>query len=113
MAFASLRRALSAGLLAGLAASLAQEGASSPKASYGSKFWNMFGALPDNAPEWCKSEAALTWEEKKQRVAQHATLMWAKQTVKELKETNQTIPKWMDDMVTRDARQGQMKWAVK
>jgi len=90
-----------------------QEGASSPKASHGNRFWNMFGALPDNAPEWCKSEAALSWEEKKQRVAQHATLMWAKQTVKELKETNQTIPQWMDDMVTRDARQGQMKWAVK
>ena len=39
--------------------------------------------------------------------------MWAKQTVKELRETNQTIPQWMDDMVTKDARQGQMKWAVK
>jgi hypothetical protein len=103
-----LQCALSAGLIVG-AASLKQEGASGPK----SKFWNMFGGLPDNAPEWCKSESALTWEEKKQRVAQHATLMWAKQTVKELKETNMTVPKWMDDMVAKDARQGQMKWAVK
>jgi len=91
------------------AASLKQEGALGPK----SKFWNMFGSLPNNAPEWCKSESNLTWEEKKSRVAQHATLMWAKQSVKELRESNQTAPKWMDDMVDKDAKQGQMKWAVK
>jgi len=103
-----LQCALSAGLIVG-AASLQQEGALGPK----SKFWNMFGSLPANAPEWCKSEANLTWEEKKQRVAQHATLMWAKQSVKELHEINGTVPKWMDDMVAKEAKQGQMKWAVK
>jgi len=103
-----LQCALSAGLIAG-AASLKQEGATGPK----SKFWNRFGSLPENAPEWCKSESALTWEEKRQRVAQHATLMWAKQSVKEMHESNMTAPQWMEDMVTKDARQGQMKWAVK
>jgi len=102
-----LQRVISGGLLVGVA-SIQQESYSGPK----NRFWNMFGTLPDNAPEWCKSESALTWEEKRQRIAQHATLMWAKQTVKDLRETNQTIPQWMDDMVTKDARQGQMKWAV-
>jgi hypothetical protein len=104
-----LQRFLLGGLLAGVASAVQQEVGLGPK----SRFWNMFGSLPDNAPEWCKSDSALTWEEKRQRVAQHATLVWAKQSVKELRETNQTIPKWMDDMVTKDARQGQMKWAVK
>jgi len=103
-----LQRALSSGLLVGVA-SVQQEVYSGPR----NRFWNMFGTLPDSAPEWCKSEGALSWEEKRQRIAQHATLVWAKQTVKELRETNQTIPQWMDDMVTKDARQGQMKWAVK
>jgi len=86
-----------------------QEAGSGPA----SRFWNLFRGLPENAPDWCRSEANLTWEEQRRRVSQRATLVWAKQTVKELREANQTIPKWMDDMVTKDARQGQMKWAVK
>jgi len=117
---------LSAGLLAGVAslelqqemsyglqqelsyvASLQQE-MSSSKA-----FWNMFGALPGNAPDWCRSEGNLTWEEKRRRVEQRATLQWAKQQVKELIEKNQTVPKWMDEMVTRSTKDGQMKWAAK
>jgi hypothetical protein len=101
---------LSGGLLAGVASLEVQQEVGSGPAS---RFWNMFKGLPESAPEWCKSETALSWEEQRRRVSQRATLVWAKQTVKELRETNQTIPKWMDDMVTRDARQGQMKWAVK
>jgi len=105
-----VQRILSAGLAVSVASlDVQQEGGSGPA----SRFWNMFKGLPENAPEWCKSETALTWEEQRRRVSQRATLVWAKQMVKELRETNQTIPKWMDDMVTKDARQGQMKWAVK
>ncbi|CAK0889666.1 unnamed protein product, partial [Prorocentrum cordatum] len=33
--------------------------------------------------------------------------------VQELLEKNETIPKWMDDMVARSTKQGQMKWAAK
>jgi len=55
----------------------------------------------------------LTWEEKRRRVEQRATLQWAKQQVKELIEKNQTVPKWMDEMVTRSTKDGQMKWAAK
>jgi len=105
-----VQRILSVGLAVSVASlDVQQEGGSGPA----SRFWNMFKGLPENAPEWCKSETALTWEEQRRRVSQRATLVWAKQMVKELRETNQTIPKWMDDMVTKDARQGQMKWAVK
>jgi len=127
-----LQQVLSAGLLAGvasfqqemsyqqemsLATSLQQEmsyvASLQQEMSSSAAFWNMFGALPDDAPDWCRSEEKLSWEEKRHRVEQRATLQWARQQVQGMIEKNQTVPEWMDEMVARSTQQGQMKWAAR
>merc|ERR1719401_286353 len=68
-------------------------------------------ALGD-APEWCKNESQLSWKQRKERFQQHATLEWAKTQMKKLVETNETVPSWMEQIVTADEKRGRMKWAV-
>jgi len=71
-----------------------------------------FGILPDNAPTWCKDESQLTWKQRKERMQQHITLEWAKKMVKQMLEQNETVPEWMDKIVSDDERRGKTKWAV-
>jgi len=66
----------------------------------------------DLIPEWCKNDTQLTWKQRKERMQQHATLQWCKKEVKELREKNETVPAWMDKLVTDDENKGRMKWAV-
>mmetsp|Transcript_95697 Transcript_95697/g.252852 ORF Transcript_95697/g.252852 Transcript_95697/m.252852 type:complete len:275 (+) Transcript_95697:96-920(+) len=66
----------------------------------------------EEAPEWCKNETELTWQQRKERMQQHATLQWAKKQAAKLREENQTIPEWMDKIVTDDENRGKLKWAV-
>jgi len=71
--------------------------------------------MAEDAPEWCKNETELTWKQRKQRMEQHATLLWAKKMVKQLRETdgeNATIPGWMDKIVSEDESRGKLRWAV-
>jgi len=70
------------------------------------------GLLLDPTPEWCKNETQLTWKQRKERMQQHTTLQWCKKQVKELTEKNESIPEWMDKLVTADENRGKMKWAV-
>jgi len=71
-----------------------------------------FGPLPSDAPAWCKAEADLTWKQRKERMEQHATLDWAKKQARRLHEENETVPEWMDKLVSDDEKRGKMKWAV-
>jgi len=71
-----------------------------------------FGLLPESAPTWCKNETQLTWKQKKERMEQHLTLDWAKKMVKQMLEQNETVPEWMDKMVSDDEQRGKTKWAV-
>merc|ERR1719382_2417767 len=69
-------------------------------------------SLDEEAPEWCKNETELTWQQRKERMQQHATLQWAKKQATKLRDENQTIPEWMDKIVTDDENRGKLKWAV-
>jgi len=71
-----------------------------------------FGPLPDSAPAWCKNETQLTWVQRKERMQQHQTLEWAKKMVKQMLEQNETVPEWMDKLVSDDEKRGKTKWAV-
>jgi len=71
-----------------------------------------FGPLPEDAPSWCKNETQLTWAQRKERMQQHQTLEWAKKMVKQMLEQNETVPEWMDKIVSDDERRGKTKWAV-
>jgi len=71
-----------------------------------------FGHLPESAPTWCKEEAQLTWAQRKERMQQHLTLEWSKKMVKQALEQNQTVPEWMDKIVSDDEKRGKAKWAV-
>jgi len=70
------------------------------------------GLLLDPMPEWCKNDTQLTWKQRKERMQQHATLQWAKKQAKALREGNQTMPEWMEKIVTDDENRGKLKWAV-
>jgi len=71
-----------------------------------------FGILPESAPAWCKDESQLTWKQRKERMQQHVTLEWAKKMVKQMLEQNETVPEWMDKIVSDDEKRGKTKWAV-
>jgi hypothetical protein len=71
-----------------------------------------FGILPENAPSWCKNETQLTWKQRKDRMQQHLTLEWSKKMVKQMLEQNETVPEWMDKIVSDDEKRGKAKWAV-
>jgi len=68
-------------------------------------------SMDEEAPEWCKNETELTWQQRKERMQQHATLQWAKKQAAKLRDENQTIPEWMDKVVTDDENRGRLKWA--
>jgi len=68
--------------------------------------------LLDPMPEWCKNDTQLTWKQRKERMQQHTTLQWCKKQVKELTEKNESVPEWMEKLVTADENRGKMKWAV-
>jgi len=80
--------------------------------SFGTLMEGSFGPLPSDAPTWCKMEADLTWKQRKERMEQHATLEWAKKQTQKLHEENETVPEWMDKLVSDDEKKGKMKWAV-
>jgi hypothetical protein len=80
--------------------------------SFGTFAEGAFGPLPSDAPAWCKEEADLTWKQRKERMEQHATLEWAKKQTKRMHEENETVPEWMDKLVSDDEKRGKMKWAV-
>jgi len=80
--------------------------------SFGTFAEGAFGRLPSDAPSWCKAEADLTWKQRKERMEQHTTLEWAKKQAKRLHEENETVPEWMDKLVSDDEKRGKMKWAV-
>jgi len=80
--------------------------------SFGTLEEGAFGHLPSDAPSWCKMEADLTWKQRKERLEQHATLEWAKKQTKKLHDENETVPEWMDKLVSDDEKRGKMKWAV-
>merc|ERR1719188_2565617 len=69
-------------------------------------------SLEEDAPEWCKNETELTWKQRKERMQQHATLQWCKKQYRELTEKNESVPEWMEKLVTEDENRGRMKWAV-
>merc|ERR1719373_1200245 len=71
-----------------------------------------FGPMPPDAPVWCKNEPDLTWKQRKERMEQHATLEWAKKQTTRMHEENETVPEWMDKLVSEDEKRGKMKWAV-
>jgi len=71
-----------------------------------------FGILPENAPSWCKNESQLSWKQRKERMQQHLTLEWSKKMVKQMLEQNETVPEWMDKIVSDDEKKGKTKWAV-
>jgi len=71
-----------------------------------------FGLLPDDAPTWCKNETQLTWSQRRERLQQHSTLLWAKRMVKQMAEENATVPEWMDKIVSDDEKKGKSRWAV-
>jgi len=71
-----------------------------------------FGSLPESAPAWCKDEEQLTWKQRKERMQQHLTLEWSKKMVKQMLEQNETVPEWMDKLVSDDEKRGRTKWAV-
>jgi len=68
--------------------------------------------LLDPTPEWCKNETELDWKQRKERMQQHTTLQWCKKQYKDLTERNESVPQWMEKMVTEDENRGKMKWAV-
>merc|ERR1719333_1476530 len=70
------------------------------------------GEVVDDSPEWCKNETQLTWKQRKQRMQQHATLEWCRKQYRELTEKNESVPEWMEKLVTEDENRGRMKWAV-
>merc|ERR1719382_2403590 len=97
---------------------LLQSGVSKIKGS--GMFWNQFGStfvegsfgiMPENAPTWCKDEAQLTWKQRKERMEQHLTLEWAKKMVKQMLDQNETVPVWMDKLVSDDEQRGKTKCA--
>jgi hypothetical protein len=69
-------------------------------------------SMDEEAPEWCKNETELTWQQRKERMQQHTTLQWAKRQAAKLRDDKQTIPEWMDKIVTDDENRGRLKWAV-
>jgi len=74
-----------------------------------------FGLVADDAPTWCKNDTQLTWAQRKERMEQHNTLLWAKKMVKTLQDAageNATIPEWMDKIVSDDDKKGKCRWAV-
>jgi hypothetical protein len=71
-----------------------------------------FGLLPESAPAWCKDETQLTWKQRKERMQQRLTLEWSKKMVKQMLEQNETVPEWMDKLVSEDEKRGKTKWAV-
>jgi len=71
-----------------------------------------FGLVSDDAPTWCKNETQLTWLQRKDRMQQHNTLLWAKKMVKQMLEDNATVPEWMYNIVSADERKGKSRWAV-
>jgi len=71
-----------------------------------------FGPLPESAPTWCKNDTQLTWAQRKERMQEHQTLEWAKKMVKQMFEQNETVPEWMDKVVSEDEKRGKTKWAV-
>jgi len=78
----------------------------------GSNLEGSFGHLPENAPTWCKEDVQLTWRERMERMQQHLTLEWSKKMVKQMLEQNETIPEWMDKIVSEDEKRGKTKWAA-
>lgn len=74
--------------------------------------FDLSSGLLDPMPEWCKNDTQLTWKQRKERMQQHTTLQWCKKQYKELTEKNETVPQWMEKMVTEDENRGKMKWAV-
>ncbi|CAK0831496.1 unnamed protein product [Prorocentrum cordatum] len=71
-----------------------------------------FGILPEGAPAWCKDDSQLTWKQRRERMQEHVTLEWAKKAVKQMLEQNETVPEWMDKIVSDDEKRGKAKWAV-
>jgi len=71
-----------------------------------------FGMLPEDAPSWCKNESQLSWRQRRERMQQHLTLEWSKKMVKQMLDQNETVPEWMDKMVSDDEQRGKTKWAV-
>jgi len=74
--------------------------------------FDMSSGLLDPIPEWCKNDTQLTWKQRKERMQQHTTLQWCHKQYKELTEKNESVPEWMEKMVTDDENRGKMKWAV-
>jgi len=68
--------------------------------------------MGEEAPEWCKNDTELTWQQRKERMQQHTTLQWAKRQVTKLRDENETIPEWMDRIVTDDENRGKLRWGV-
>lgn len=75
-------------------------------------FGTLLGEDTPDRPEWCVNETSLTWKQRKERAQQQATLQWSKQQVKRLRANNDTVPVWMDIIVSADENRGRMKWAV-
>ncbi|CAK0828224.1 unnamed protein product [Prorocentrum cordatum] len=71
-----------------------------------------FGMLPEDAPSWCKNESQLSWRQRRERMQQHLTLEWSKKMVKQMLDQNETVPEWMDKIVSDDEKRGKSKWAV-
>jgi hypothetical protein len=74
--------------------------------------FDLSAIMLDPTPEWCKNETQLTWKQRKERMQQHATLQWCKKQYRELTEKNESVPEWMEKLVTEDENRGRMKWAV-
>jgi len=68
--------------------------------------------MGEEAPEWCKNDTELTWQQRKERMQQHTTLQWAKRQATKLRDENETIPEWMDRIVTDDENRGKLRWGV-
>jgi len=71
-----------------------------------------FGPMGVDAPEWCKNDTALTWKQRLERLEQHATLEWSKKAANRLIEKNETVPEWMDKLVSDDEKRGKTKWVA-
>jgi len=68
---------------------------------------------PHDAPEWCKSSAELTVEQRKERATTEAKQAWAKKEAASLIAKNDPVPSWLADAVAKDERRNATNWAVR
>jgi hypothetical protein len=71
------------------------------------------GVTAPDAPEWCKSSAELTVEQRKEQAAAEAKAAWAKKEASSLIAKNEPVPTWLAETVAKDEKRNATNWAVR